>query len=244
MEGKDLVYSVQDQVKTVVMGLLDIEEGSAGELLFDQVTSIGASAIPFGSAALNAYKFYRLNKRLNDHLAELRQINAKVQKLEESHKELVTQKAFPLIMESLNNEQEEEKIKIILNGLENTVNRSDVEESMIRAYYDVLNTLRINEILHLMKFDKRAANESNKDFVEYMELLLDRTSEGRNRLDEVEGYKTYVEQKLEQQGLIIKPRTWGALSGERVPYDDSKISLSKFGENFIDFFKSKEKKGD
>ncbi|MBA4534404.1 hypothetical protein [Brevibacillus halotolerans] len=241
MEKDDIVTKIADPVKKVVMNLLNIEKGSTGELLFEQTIAVGSALIPLGSAAYNAYKFFALNKKLDGKIQVLNRLNDKVQILEEQHKQFVTRKAFPLVMESMYHEQEEEKISIILNGFEKVIDRPDVDESMMRAYYDVLNSLRTSEIIQLIKYDKRSSDDSRQDLVEYISLLMDDTREGKERLAEVKGYKNYVGNKLEQLGLIVIKRKWGSLNGKEVFDNEDKIGLSQFGENFIDFFKDKKR---
>ncbi|MBO2942793.1 hypothetical protein JJQ72_02180 [Paenibacillus sp. F411] len=140
--------------------------------------------------------------------------------------DFIRQKAFPIVLDELLAEHEEEKIDLVLNGLEYTYKEDIRDESKILVYFDVLRELRVEVIKKLITYTDFYMKYWS---LELKPLLLfpPNDKEGRKKYNENQGYLSYIDNQLETLGLTTKEVTESL--GE-------KVVLTDFGEHFIQFF--------
>lgn len=166
------------------------------------------------------------------------------------------EKVFPLIMDQLDEEVQSHKIKMLAQGVEYIIENELIEENedLVFSYYDVLHELRIDDIKELLKYTdeyKRHWHEKLQRGEIGLNIVLNKNDTERQKYEEMQGYKTYILNKLEQLGLIntgmdkkieralnqsgmfFSPREEDRINAE----EKEKTELTDFGKNFIRFFK-------
>ncbi|WP_157282685.1 hypothetical protein [Paenibacillus assamensis] len=71
-------------------------------------------------------------------------------------------KAFPVVLDELLHEAQEEKVDVIINGFENNLSSNLKEENKVLVYYDILRDLRVDEIKRLHEFTEEYAKLRNE----------------------------------------------------------------------------------
>ncbi|MEK4237520.1 hypothetical protein [Paenibacillus sp. FSL H7-0714] len=209
-----------------------------------------ADALPYIGKVYSAFKTQRLQLRLKRVEGRLSSLSYLM--IEQDNKlldEFIRKKAFPVILDELFEEHEEEKIDLIINGLEYTYKNEVREESKMLAYFDVLREMRVDEIKKLLEFSR----EYLINFRPSIDLqLFDRDDkEGRAKHRENQGYSTYIENHLAKLGLldasneiqraveIMFKQLNDPNNNPIIPKTGKLIidkKLTQFGENFIKFF--------
>lgn len=203
--------------------LLRVEEGTLASVIFDFGYDVTEGVAPVISNVLQSLRIRNLKKGL-------KQINDVVQNmsiaLNEQEEKFVQEKALPLIIKNIIQEEQEEKIKILVNGFESIVYDSMYEEDYLYEYYDVLKSLRKKDIARMLQLYNDEVH--NQETYNIGNFEFDGTS--------VE----YIDNKLLKLGLrevaIIDGGTWGAL-----PEEDTTINeiFTEFGERFMKFFRNR-----
>ncbi|MGG4141862.1 hypothetical protein ABEW34_01930 [Paenibacillus algorifonticola] len=204
-----------------------------------------ADAVPYIGKLYNAYKMHRLQARVKKIESRLLTIaSLMIEKNDELLNEFIRKKAFPFTLNELFEEQEEEKVDLIMNGLEYTYKNNIRDESRMMGYFDVLRELRIDGLKRLIKYSERSRiQESNylPDDPEELKLYY-----------ENEGYTSYIDNQLEKLGLIdtgirslddVVNQVFEHLNKLMSSRYNSHFSarrhetkLTSFGNNFISFF--------
>lgn len=211
-----------------IFNILGIEKDS---LVYSLVDS-SIEAIPIIGKIHNAYKMMRLQKRVSLHEERFKQLSITMQ--ENGNKllnEFIRQQAFPIVLEEMLSEHEEEKIDLVINGLEYTYKEEITEVSKLLVYFDVLRELRVDELKKLITLtDHYKAHW--KPFLK-MSLVHPDDIEGLKRQSEAKGLKAYIDNHLATLGLTTTKEIteeYGLETSSR------EIVLTEFGEHFIDFF--------
>lgn len=202
-----------------------VEVGS--DLIFEGI----AGQVAPGIVALRlAYKQKQMEKRVNIAIDLLgNRVDSVIKhlgKLNEEEYRFVEESVFPLVLENIIEESEEEKIKYILNGFESVIQDKITDEEIVLSYLDVLKDLRIIDIKHLLKQTTEYRDQLSK---ETLKLEIDLSEKGQRR----SALTNYIHNKLEQLGLI-----------STVSFDEvspQKGTVTKFGYNFIHFIKETDK---
>ncbi|KXH83728.1 hypothetical protein [Sporosarcina sp. HYO08] len=201
--------------------LLGIKEDTVGSAIFDFVYEAGAGAAPVVSNIIQSIQIRNLKNGLKE-------VNNIVQDmsvtLKEHEEKFIQEKALPLIFKNVVQEEQEEKIKIMINGFESIVYDSMYDEDNLYEYYDVLKSLRKKELARMLQlYNKEIRNQETYNIGNFK---FDGTS--------IE----YIDNKLVQLGLrrtfIIDEGTWGALAS---PEEDT--AFTEFGKRFIKFFRNR-----
>ncbi|WP_257205909.1 hypothetical protein [Bacillus cereus] len=188
-----------------VKNLLGVEEGSNVELVFDNIGSVA----PYISGAITSHRINRLKKRLEEHQERLMAIESKIQGKDAGFNEFLKQKAFPIILEDIMNDAQDEKIEFLFNGFENIIDREFRDEDRLIAYHDVLRELRLDEIKRLVELTPEYRRYLGKLRMEgkrpSTSYKVPDTEEEEIKFYEQKAYNTYIENRLEKFGLITTP---------------------------------------
>lgn len=182
----------------------------------------------FASGIVSAKYSYKQRKHEENVQAAIDKINARMDQLEsgvtDDNYEYVNRNIFPMMWDYVIDEDEREKIELIINGFESAIEDSDLDEELTRTYFDILKSLRLNELRFLLekRATKRGVPKVNRwDFAV--------TREVKARVSREEGFDSYIVNKLERLGLV-KVVILGKTNTNQLP-------LTNFGENFLMFFK-------
>ena len=178
-----------------IKDMLKIHEGT----IIDGAVDMGLSAIPLLGEAFQSYRIGKLEKRMKKNIKQLEIIKDKV----ESSKNEVFYKfeVFPLIVKQIMNEDQEEKIKVIIDGFEHIVDNDLHEIEKIYHYYDVLEELRYSDIL--LFIEKSMQHEW---FNDYGSAINAPTQEelASIKMPESEAIMIYQVNKLLKLGLLME----------------------------------------
>lgn len=241
MEQKNL-----EQLKSI----LDIKEGSGIEMAFDAIFD----QIPLIGKILTTIKLRKLKRRMNEHSEKLTFLESKISTIEDNKfTDLIKNFLFPIILQELIEEDEDNKIAYFLNGFEQVIDSKITDKSKILVYYDVLRELRFIDIEYLIKltwvYEHHLINNSisNDNLVD-----LDATEERYGsklysyfKSDDFGNINVFVESKLEKLGLIDlgKSITYEEIFERMALQEKYSISnfndgikVTSFGHNFLDFY--------
>lgn len=163
---------------------------------------------------------------LREIMAKQDGLNNKLNKLSDKELYIVEEEVFPLIFEYAIEEPEKEKIKYIVNGFETIIENKITDQELILSYYDVLKSLRLNEIRRLIEqtpeYRQRIFTRENE-----LKLNIDLRGNGENK----RAFIRYIDNKLEQLGLI-----------QTVVFGDEEFNpesgpITPFGINFMNFIR-------
>ncbi|QHE62222.1 hypothetical protein FHE72_15260 [Rossellomorea vietnamensis] len=212
----------------------------------EAIVEIGGQSIPFLSGAVNWYKFNNINKELT-HLS--RQINTITDKLILSDNEVfIKQEVFPIILNKILNDEQSEKISVMLNGFEHIIDENILDTDKIFHYYDVLSEMRLSEIVHLTEgYVKPMENARNpyKIKLNPLRINIQKTEEEKERAD----LERYMDNKLHRLGILqyakeqtrnrnYRPQDYKDLGSNKKDYkvNIERFEISNFGLRFIEFF--------
>ncbi|WP_144549678.1 hypothetical protein [Bacillus sp. X1(2014)] len=201
--------------------LIGIKEGTLGSEAFDWGYGVLEGVAPIISNVMQSLQIRKLKKGLNAINDVIQNMNVV---LTEHEEKFIQEKALPLILKNILQEEQEEKIKIFVNGFESIINDSMYEEDHLYEYYDVLRSLRKKEIARMLQLYNNEVNNQETYNIENFEF--DGTS--------IE----YIDNKLVQLGLrrvfIIDAGTFDAIQS---PKEDT--AFTDFGLRFIKFFRNR-----
>lgn len=211
-----------------IFKILGIESDSVVYSLVDS----SIEAIPIIGKIHNAYKMRRLQKRVSQHEEKLKQLSITMH--ENGNKlldEFIRQKAFPIVLDEMLSEHEEEKIDLVINGLEYTYKEEITEVSKLLVYFDVLRELRVEELKKLLTHSEHYKRHWEPTLK--MSLVHPDDREGIKKQREVQGLKAYIDNHLATLGLTTTKEITEEYGLETISRE---IVLTEFGEHFIDFF--------
>ncbi|MGH0593621.1 hypothetical protein ACQVPY_15185 [Bacillus pretiosus] len=133
-----------------------------------------------------------MKKRLEDHQERIIAIEDKIQRLDKTFNEFLKEKAFPIILEDIMNDAQDEKVNFLLNGFENIIDQEIKDENRIIAYCDVLRELRVDDIKKLLTYTD--TYKRNRKLELKIDLLDPSASEEETqKYYENQAYKKYVQ---------------------------------------------------
>ena len=182
-----------------------------------------ATLAPVLGKYYHQYQHRKIDRAFKEMSPKLERIASKIESSEET--ELFKEEIFPVIVSKILNEPEEEKIKIIIDGFEHSIDKEITDLDDIFYYYDVLEKLRFSDIVFLIKTypltQKKESNMSQQiRHYKSFEEFLDR-----------EPFAIYVNNKLQNLGLIRSKENRNIGSAIKIPFE-----LTSFGEKFCEFF--------
>ncbi len=213
-------------------------------------------SVPYFGKVYNAIKMNRLQGRIKKLERRLGKLASNLVESEnELLNEFIRKQAFPIVLDKLLEEHQEEKIDLIMNGIEYVYKEGITKENKMLIYFDVLQDLRVGEIKRLLEYSKEGKEYLRKSGQEFNDLPED--PEELVKYFENEGYIAYIDNHLEKLGLIdtgIRPShetqsaVFEALNsmvdsrsgrGRGFRKSDPQTKLTQFGKEFIKFFELK-----
>lgn len=219
---------MQKPDNSTLIKFLGITEGSTIHGLIDS----SIDALPYIGKIHSAYKMARLQKRVKQ--LETRLSALSITMYENDNKllnQFIRDKAFPIVLDELLSEHEEEKIDLVINGLEYTYKEEITEVSKILVYFDVLRELRVEELKKLITHTDHYKAQWKPRLK--MSLVHRDDIEGIKKQREVRGLKNYIDNHLATLGLTTTKDITEEYGLETISQEEV---LTEFGEQFIDFF--------
>ena len=158
---------------------------------------------------------------LDEFKNRLNNIETQLRDMTEKEMNFIKNKALPIMFDFIINEQQGEKVKFIVNGMENIITYRITDEDLILTYFDVLNELRIIDIKELLEI-----NNSNS---------RGQVSVTSTQINKIEAVKKHIFKKLQKYDLITINTTWGEMGGKEYTIDKKRTIINVFGANFINF---------
>ncbi|WP_233004449.1 hypothetical protein [Exiguobacterium aurantiacum] len=202
----------------------------------------GAEFLPVLGKIYHTYQHQKINRALRELDHQIQNIKMKLDASDESI--IFKEEIFPIIIKKMLDEPQEEKIKIIIDGFEHIVDRNISEQEIIFHYYDVLEGLRMADIVFMCSNYFVKKEKSSREEVAHL------SSESEEVLAQ-KHIERYMANKLVRLGLLIEKAdeeqmTYDVLkelTRNRTGYEYAakftinQYELTPFGFNFIDFFK-------
>lgn len=198
------------------------------------------------------YQYRKIDRAFKDMSPRLETIALKIESSEES--ELFKEEIFPVIVSKILNEPQEEKIKIIIDGFEHLIDKNITDLDTIFHYYDVLEELRLADIVFLIKnykpidYSKATLNIKLDDPTEMYHLSQSERRELEERKAEKRDVERYLVNKLERLGLVSEEineyrnnfgnNSNSAFDNYPKQFSMTDYKLTPFGKRFIQFFSS------
>ncbi|WP_416434085.1 hypothetical protein [Priestia megaterium] len=219
------------KIKKILKDNLDIgvETGAnvAMDVFLDGVLGQVASGVV---SAKFSYKQKQLEKNVQLTLQELTgRMDNLEQAISDDGYELAKDTLFPMMFDYVLEETEVEKIKLFVNGFENSVSDEHIDLELTRVYYDVLRSLRVSELKYFIdRYVPKTERQELKLKIPPHAFAL--TQEEKELKSRANGYRDYQEAKLEQLGLVST-----MFMGDGKPYRED-TPITEFGHNFYKFF--------
>ncbi|MGI2298147.1 hypothetical protein [Paenibacillus sp. GXUN7292] len=185
-----------------------------------QLIEIGFEYAPYIGKVIQSIKMHRFGLRLKENSRQIEEIQRLLldTKLD---RRFIQERVFPIVLDDLIEDHEDQKIHYILSGLTAILNEYATEESEILLFYDTLRALRIYDLQYLGKFDMTEGTlvaEYTRDFVN------------------VPAIDVGVINKLERLGII---RTQAAFlfGDDKKDVHEDRLILTTYGKRFLEFLK-------
>jgi len=230
---------------------------AAGDFAADAVSSI----IPGLSGAIQSFKRIRFERNMRKVTEELHS------KLNEVHSNLESKtleqreqidELFQYVLDAAMDEQQEEKIKYMVNGFLNITEHDSISEDFVLTYYDVLKELRIIDIsvLRLMYssryFFDQESRETFQNVMERHGITYEQYEAVRRNLLRIGLLTTKTDINVADdikeisktfKDLISYLEKLTASKSSRLPKlkkpklkSKEQLEISKFGRDFVKFF--------
>ena len=230
---------------------------AAGDLAVDAASSF----IPGVSGAVQGYKRARFERNM---IRVAEELNLKMKSLQSnldsktSEQKEQIDRLFQYVIDSAIDEQQEEKIKYMVNGFVQITKHDFLSEDFVLTYYDVLKELRIIDIsvLRLMNSTRfwyqEGARETFHDVMErhgisyeqyeavrrnLLRIGLLTTRTDLNVVDDLKEISKTFKDIITYLEKLSNPKS-NRLPKLKEPKFNSKeqFEISRFGKDFIDFF--------
>jgi len=249
---------------------LNVSSDTAADIAKESITSItgdilvdaASSLIPGISGAVQSYKRARFERNIKTFTEELQskieeiRLNLELKTFEQ--KEQIDQ-LFQYVLDYVIDEQQEEKIRYMVNGFVNITEHHHVSNDFILTYYDVLKELRMVDIsvLRLMYVSRYAFDQESKEtFQEIMDrhgISYEQYEAVRRNLlrigvlttrtdlkitDDLEEISKAFKELYSFLDKLTNPKFKRSLPKLKEPTFKSKdnFEISKFGRDFVEFF--------
>lgn len=197
-------------------GMINAAKGEIGKILLEEaapaiavemvkgttiecIGSVAGTVIPGVGNMMLSYKQKRLEHNFELYVSKIvekqDEINERLSKLEESHKEKIQETFFGLVADYASQAKQSEKIDFIVNGFVNITGGVLIQEDSVMMYYDTLEQLTMLELRILklyMHFPWMYTDEENEDDIS--KIMDD------YQLDNYQ--MAMIKEKLERLGLL------------------------------------------
>jgi hypothetical protein len=259
---KDITETAKDTIFTSVLdvgseSLADVAKDSITSFLGEMIVDTGASLIPGLSGAVSSYKRVRFEKNTKHFAEELAsridEIRLNLEKKTDDQKQQID-KLFEYIMDYVIDEQQEEKIKYIVNGFVRLTEHESITEDFVLTYYDVLKELRIVDIsvlrLYYHSFHVLEQKETYRDIMENHGITYQQYNSVRHNLLRLGIFTTKTDNKITDDldslfksvkdiqsylDKLSKNKSLPRLKQPKMLSKDS-FELANFGKDFVRFF--------
>jgi hypothetical protein len=263
----DIKNSVKD---AAINAILDVGSDTVADIAKETFTGMikeilvdaGASLIPGVYGAISGYKRARFERNIQKFADELysriEEIRVNLESKTKEQKDKIDQ-LFGYVMDYVIDEQQEEKIKFMVNGFVNITEHDQITEDFVLTYYDVLKELRMVDIsvLRLMYSSRYWINDAEREtyqdvmkrhglsYEQYesvcrnlqrIGLLTTKTDLSIN--DDLDQIHKAFKELYAYLDKLTNPKYKGSLPKLKEPKLKSKDSLqiSRFGRDFVEFF--------
>lgn len=230
---------------------------AAGDFAADAVSSI----IPGLSGAVQNFKrirFERNMKKVTEELhSKLNEVHLNLESKTLEQREQIDE-LFQYVLDAAMDEQQEEKIKYMVNGFVNITEHDSISEDFVLTYYDVLKELRIIDIsvLRLIYssryFFDQESRETFQDVMERHGITYEQYEAVRRNLLRIGLLTTKTDLNVADdikeisktfKDLISYLEKLTASKSSRLPKlkepklkSKEQLEISKFGRDFVKFF--------
>ncbi|WP_429845317.1 hypothetical protein [Brevibacillus sp. FIR094] len=198
-----------------VLSKIGVDEGTE---LYELIEA-GFSLAPYIGKVMQYIKMKRFEQRLQEHESAIQCIESLLHYTKLPH-DFIKERIFPIVLEDLLEEHEDNKIKYILNGFQNVLLEDLGEEDIVLAYFDTLRNLRYADVRRLAYYAD--VDEYYPDTMYFLGSQFD-------------GLAKYIDSKLNNLFLIMIHKTWGAIGGDEQELSKEQVKLSNYGEHFMEF---------
>lgn len=256
---KDLVESAKGVIGDIVVEDVIPELGK--EMLKGTAVEATTDLISFASPRIGglvlAYKQKRWERNWEYYLKLIidkqDDFNNRLEKLEQSQKDNILKKYFPLISDYVGDEKQQEKIDYIVNGFLNVSAGINHQEDTIIMYYDTLQELSLLDIRVLKCYASIYVGEEKRESIsgimEEYELELAQVSMIKEKLvrlglleskndDDIDHNMQEMTKYFE---AVKKGKKLPSLRLKRIRKSES-YKLTRYGRRFILFFLEEYKK--
>ncbi|MGA6580838.1 hypothetical protein [Providencia sp. NPDC089923] len=164
-----------NNIVTAIKKIVGLDNYEVGEL----VSEIVSDATPVINSILRHIKMKRLMERLSMLETTINEINNRINS--EVNQETVNRVqnfAFPIFLQKLLEEDEDQKIKYLVNSIHTIINKQTLNESHLVLIFDILDELRCIEIEYLISLVEEKPfleNETiSRNIVKFIEIKLER----------------------------------------------------------------------
>lgn len=208
-----------------------------------------STIVPGVGNALLSYKQQRLEKRIMSAITELvnrqNELNQILSEIREDLYIKMKNEFFALLMDSVIEEKQEEKVKLLVNGYVNIGRIEEPIEDVIMSFYDVMSQISLLEIMILKAYytingtplmrywdivDQYKLESSQCDMIKEklarLGLLLNINEAQREE---------NVDAIFEFLNALINNKKNNKLKAKKVPSTE-RYKITSYGRNFIDFF--------
>lgn len=190
--------------------------------------------IPIFSGYMNWKAHKKLNRAIQTNRIQIKSIINKLEEKEDST--IFKEEIFPIVFKKALDEDEEEKLKYLINGYDYLVTNDFKQIDKILNFYDVLEELRVNEIIFLSSL----LCEDEQQRIQEMDIAIRIVMQG---LSQSEAH-TIITDRTHEYYMIRKLQNLALINPIVTPEDqvfqNRNIHISRFGRAFIEFFKEVE----
>lgn len=253
---------LKKNLNDIVEILVEPTVNVASSLLFEGILS---QIIPGATTTIMSYKQKRLEKMIEKFISELKnrqdEIEEKLSKLDVDKIDAIREIYFPIVIDHVIDNNQEEKIEIIVNGFVNIISSELIDENIISNYFEALKNINVLDIKVLNEFRNKYTCKSPEEIDK--NILYSQTStfmfdELVKKISVDKAQLSYVLTKLEKNNLIENTEFYaynklvkqvsnltknGYNNGNRyhddLPYDwemPPYYILTSFGVDFVKFF--------
>lgn len=147
----------------MIIKICDLTPDTIQESL-QMTMDIGMDFIPIFKEVYHANQHRKINRALKELDSQIHSIKIKLEANDDST--IFKEEIFPIIIKKIMDEPQEDKIKIIIDGFEQTIDKNISKEDVVFHFYDVLEELRIADIVFLCDnyLEKKEGSFNGKPF--------------------------------------------------------------------------------